>query len=62
MSKEIKSPCISVCVLDENDVCEGCYRNVREITDWSGMDNDEKRVVMVAVGERYKALNKHLLL
>lgn len=62
MNDEIKSPCISVCVLDENDICEGCYRNVREITDWGVMNNDDKRLVMVTVGERYKALNKHLLL
>ncbi|MEP4148546.1 MAG: DUF1289 domain-containing protein [Halioglobus sp.] len=29
-----QSPCISICVLDEQDICQGCFRSAREITDW----------------------------
>ena len=29
-----ESPCISVCLLDENDICTGCFRSADEITDW----------------------------
>ena len=43
---EIKSPCISVCALDENDVCFGCYRTANEITNWSVYSDEEKRDVL----------------
>ena len=62
VDEEVKSPCISVCVLDENDICEGCYRSAQEITDWSELSSQQKKTVMVEVGVRYKQLNKHLLL
>ena len=60
--KEVKSPCISVCVLDQNDICEGCYRSAQEITDWSEMSSQGKGAVMSLVRQRFKQLNKHLLL
>ena len=58
----VKSPCISVCVLNDEDVCEGCYRNAQEITDWTELSNPQKKQILVKVNERYKELNKHLLL
>ena len=63
MSEEIiKSPCISVCLLDKNDICEGCYRSAQEITDWMEFDSSKRLDVMDKVRERFKKLNKHLLL
>ena len=62
IEKEVKSPCISVCVLNEEDVCEGCYRSAGEITDWSILSNQAKEEVMIVVRQRFKRLNKHLLL
>jgi predicted Fe-S protein YdhL (DUF1289 family) len=64
MSEEVivKSPCISVCVLDGDDVCEGCYRTALEITDWVMYSNDEKREVLVECKKRFKASNKTMLL
>ena len=59
---EVKSPCISVCVLNEEDVCEGCYRSAQEITDWSVLSVEDKQAVMGNVKVRFKQLNKHLLL
>ena len=29
-----QSPCISICVLDDNDICQGCFRSAGEITEW----------------------------
>jgi predicted Fe-S protein YdhL (DUF1289 family) len=49
---EPKSPCISVCVLDEEDVCQGCYRNAEEITDWFMASDDEKRKIIARAQER----------
>ena len=58
---EVKSPCISVCVLNTNDICEGCFRSVREITDWSVMTTDQKQAVMAEVKNRFNALNSIFL-
>ena len=30
----VESPCISVCELDENNVCSGCFRTLEEIGQW----------------------------
>lgn len=62
VSKEIKSPCISVCVLNADDVCEGCYRTAAEITAWGSLNNEQKKQVIEAVKVRFTALNKHQLL
>lgn len=55
--KPIKSPCVSVCALDENDVCVGCYRTGSEISRWGSMDNTQKRQVLVLSGERSRVNN-----
>lgn len=51
----VKSPCVAVCALDENDVCIGCYRTSDEIMHWGTMDNEEKSKVLENVSEREKA-------
>ncbi|MEC8909038.1 MAG: DUF1289 domain-containing protein [Pseudomonadota bacterium] len=51
----LRSPCVSICALDENNVCLGCYRTGQEITDWGSMTNDQRREVMQLVGERERA-------
>lgn len=48
----VKSPCVAVCALDENDVCIGCYRTGNEITQWGEMDNQSKAEVMKNVAKR----------
>jgi len=50
-----QSPCISVCALDENDICMGCYRSANEITDWFLASDDEKREILARVRERMQA-------
>lgn len=52
MTEVVKSPCISVCALDEDDVCTGCFRSLREITDWSDYSNAEKRQVVIDARQR----------
>jgi len=51
----LPSPCVSVCVLNDEDVCEGCWRSVQEITRWGAMDNDERREVLAQLYGRAKA-------
>lgn len=45
-NETVKSPCIDICSLDEQDVCVGCYRTLQEITDWSAMDNAQRNIVL----------------
>ena len=42
----VKSPCVSVCKLDEFKICIGCWRSVDEIRQWSKMSDQEKMVVL----------------
>lgn len=41
-----QSPCISVCVLDEGDICMGCYRSADEVTEWFMATAEQKRVIL----------------
>jgi predicted Fe-S protein YdhL (DUF1289 family) len=54
VSDKVRSPCVSVCALDENDVCIGCQRSGDEILRWTSMTNDERRDVLRKVAEREK--------
>jgi len=51
----VPSPCVSICALDENDVCTGCFRTGPEISRWGMMNPDEKRAVRLACAEREQA-------
>ena len=54
MSNPLESPCISICSLDQNDVCEGCFRTGSEIVDWFTADDDRKREILEASTQRRK--------
>ena len=50
--EEPKSPCVSICVLDADDICQGCYRSAAEITDWFMASAQEKRDILARARER----------
>ncbi len=54
VSDKVRSPCVSVCALDDNDLCIGCQRSGDEILRWTSMTNDERREVLRNVAEREK--------
>ena len=56
VADRVRSPCVSVCALDELDVCIGCQRTVDEIMHWSRMSNEERVEVLGKVAEREKRL------
>lgn len=58
--KPVASPCVSLCALDEQDICIGCQRSADEITRWGRMDNAERREVLARCHERAR-LNGQLL-
>ena len=44
---EIESPCVQICVVHpETRICIGCYRTIDEITDWSRMTPEARRIIM----------------
>lgn len=56
---DVPSPCISICRLDPvTQLCEGCFRTLDEIAEWSRMGDAGKRAVWRRIGER--ALNPAL--
>ena len=55
MNETVPSPCISVCLLDTNDVCVGCYRTADEITEWMTCDDAQKEEILKVCIERRKA-------
>jgi len=55
--KPVKSPCVSICALNHDDVCVGCWRTGDEISHWGAYSNDERRDVLKLAFERAKAEN-----
>ena len=54
MSNSPESPCISICSLDQKDVCEGCFRTSNEIVDWFTADDVRKLEILEASKQRRK--------
>ena len=54
MSDTPQSPCVSICALDQNDVCEGCYRTGDGIVDWFTADDTRKQKILEASAQRRK--------
>ncbi|MGE8406119.1 MAG: DUF1289 domain-containing protein [Pseudomonas sp.] len=50
--KPVASPCVSICALDDQDICTGCQRTAAEITRWGRMENTERRQVLRLCHER----------
>lgn len=44
--KPVRSPCVSVCALDIDDICMGCQRTGSEISGWGTMTNEQRRDVL----------------
>ena len=55
MTKEVESPCISVCRM-ENEVCVGCGRTLEEVVEWYNFSNKQKQAVL----DRLEKDNKKL--
>jgi len=54
VSPAVPSPCISVCRLDEQKVCTGCWRHVEDIREWRAA-TDERRREIVREAEQRRA-------
>jgi len=47
--RAVLSPCIGICSLDSQGLCEGCHRTSVEIARWSQMSDAERLHVMDVV-------------
>ncbi len=47
--RAVLSPCIGICALDAQGLCEGCHRTTAEIARWSQMSDAERQHVMDVV-------------
>jgi predicted Fe-S protein YdhL (DUF1289 family) len=48
----IPSPCIDRCLVDEHDICEGCFRSVKEIGKWYKSSDEKKLKILKNCSER----------
>ncbi|MCT7940280.1 MULTISPECIES: DUF1289 domain-containing protein [Shewanella] len=55
-SKDVVSPCIRHCSLDEQDICLGCHRTLDEILGWHTMTNEQKFLLLTEL--QFRALNR----
>jgi len=49
MLRAVLSPCVGVCSLGDDGLCQGCLRTVAEIARWSQMDDDERLRLMETI-------------
>lgn len=53
--RAVLSPCVGICSLDAQGLCEGCHRTSAEIAHWSQMNDDERLHLMDVVLPRREA-------
>lgn len=56
---EVESPCVKICVIHpESRLCTGCLRSMDEITIWSKLSLDARRMVIDDLPNRQSRLTK----
>lgn len=45
----VLSPCIGICSLDDDGLCEGCFRTAGEIAAWSTLSDQARLGLMLHV-------------
>lgn len=48
----IESPCIGQCCLNDDQICEGCYRSLDEIGQWTLVDDETRSQFLANIEER----------
>lgn len=52
-AENVPSPCISICRMSSSTGwCEGCYRTIDEIRQWSQSDDAAKRTLWLQIEQR----------
>ena len=51
--QDVESPCVRDCVVDQgHGFCLGCWRTLREISDWHRYDPAQKHAVLAQIQAR----------
>jgi predicted Fe-S protein YdhL (DUF1289 family) len=50
--KAVLSPCVGVCVQDDDAICKGCFRSATEVRNWNNLSNTEKTQVLANTWQR----------
>ena len=48
----VESPCVKICVIEDDGLCVGCARTLDEIARWSQMTPQERRTLMAQLPAR----------
>lgn len=55
IAANVPSPCVNVCRMDTGSgLCEGCFRTIDDIRDWSRTDDAGKKAIWAVVTERLR--------
>lgn len=56
VTDKVPSPCISVCRMNQQTwLCEGCYRSIEEICQWSAASDADKKQMWTLIEQRVAA-------
>jgi predicted Fe-S protein YdhL (DUF1289 family) len=55
---EINNPCIGVCQNGPRGFCQGCFRSREERQYWNELEQDVKRQIVKACGQRERRANQ----
>lgn len=53
---EVRSPCVSICVLNEAQICLGCGRSRTEIGNWSKVSVEQQKQICAVAEKRMETL------
>lgn len=48
----VASPCIGICRMRDDDVCEGCLRTLDEIAEWSVASDERRSAILRRIAAR----------
>jgi predicted Fe-S protein YdhL (DUF1289 family) len=51
---ELRSPCVGHCGLNNENVCVGCGRTTKDIRNWIGASDEEKKQIISESRERLR--------
>ena len=54
---KVPSPCNSICALNDEDICVGCFRTALEISAWGRLSSEKQREVVALAAVRSRAQN-----
>ena len=48
----VETPCVQICVIDDDGLCVGCARTLDEIGSWSGWSAAKRSAIMLTLPGR----------